>query len=125
MWDRTLRRLYEIRQELMSGLGNGEIREALWARQYWAGADGVGDSGPNQPDERLDFNEVVRMCRRLNISSSNEELMRLFKARVHRFRYSYALTLTMAHRRRTLKTKAPWTFRRSSTSSSYSSIARS
>lgn len=77
MWDHTLRRLYEIRKELMSGLGNGEVREAVWARQYWAGADGAEGSGSK--DDKLDFEEVVKMCRRLNISSSGEELMRLFR----------------------------------------------
>lgn len=76
MWERTLRRLHEIRQELMSGLGNGEVREALWARQYWAGAD-----GPEERDERLDFDEVLRMCRRLNINSPPDDVMRMFRVR--------------------------------------------
>lgn len=75
MWESTLRRLYDVRKALMSGLGNIEMREEVWARQYWSGAD-------EEKDERLDFDDVERMCRRLNINSPKEELMRLFKVRV-------------------------------------------
>ncbi|KAF8799533.1 PLC-like phosphodiesterase [Phlegmacium glaucopus] len=39
MWDRTLRELHLIRQELMRGLGNDQIRQALWEKHYWTGAD--------------------------------------------------------------------------------------
>lgn len=72
MWDVTLRKLYAIRQTLMSGLGNFEMRQAIWEKQYWKGAD-------QRPDQKLDFDEVEKMCRRLNINSSTESLLRLFK----------------------------------------------
>ena len=74
MWDTTLRRLYAIRQELMSGLGSADMRQALWEKQFWKGAD-------EEQDQRLDFDDVERLCRRLNINPSREDLMRRFKVR--------------------------------------------
>lgn len=71
MWDLTLRRLYAIRQKLMTGLGYTEIRQAVWEKQFWKG-----DSGS---DQRLEFEEVERMCRRLNINPSTDDLLRRFK----------------------------------------------
>ncbi|KAJ3524795.1 hypothetical protein NM688_g8501 [Phlebia brevispora] len=70
-WDSAVRRLYEVRKKLMSGLGHGEMRQAVWEKQFWKGADG-------QDDHKLDFEEVVRMCRRLNITPSRDDLLRRF-----------------------------------------------
>ena len=67
MWDKTLRELHAIRQELMRGLGNGEMRQALWEKHYWTGAD------------KLTFEEVEKLCRRLNIHSNHDNLFNLFK----------------------------------------------
>ena len=75
MWDITLRKLYTIRQQLMSGLGNIEMRQALWEKQYWKGAD-------QEMDQKLGFDEMERLCKRLNVNSSTETLLRLFKVRV-------------------------------------------
>jgi phosphatidylinositol phospholipase C delta len=72
LWDTTLRKLHAIRQELMSGLGNIEMRQAVWEKQYWKGAD-------TQSDQMLDFDDVERLCKRLNINSPTEDLFRLFK----------------------------------------------
>ncbi|GLB34525.1 putative phospholipase C [Lyophyllum shimeji] len=72
MWDTTLRKLHAIRQELMSGLGNIEMRQAIWRRHYWKGAD-------EEKDQKLSFEEVEKLCRRLNVNSSSGELFRLFK----------------------------------------------
>lgn len=72
MWDVTLRRLHAIRQQLMSGLGNIEMRQAIWEKLYWRGAD-------EQSDDKLSFDEVEKMCKRLNINSNTEDLLRLFK----------------------------------------------
>ncbi|OAX39023.1 PLC-like phosphodiesterase [Rhizopogon vinicolor AM-OR11-026] len=72
MWDITLRKLYAIRQELMTGLGNEEIRHAIWEKQYWKTSDEAND-------QKLRFDEAERLCRRLNINTSTEELTRLFK----------------------------------------------
>ncbi|TFK38082.1 hypothetical protein BDQ12DRAFT_683948 [Crucibulum laeve] len=71
-WDTTLRKLHAIRQELMSGLGNLEMRQKLWEKQYWRDAD-------EERDQRLVFEEVERLCVRLNINSGREELERLFR----------------------------------------------
>ncbi|KAH9931556.1 PLC-like phosphodiesterase [Fomitopsis serialis] len=71
MWDLTLRRLYAIRQKLMSGLGHTEVRQAVWEKQFWKGESGT--------DQRLEFEEVERMCRRLNINPSRDDLLRRFK----------------------------------------------
>jgi phosphatidylinositol phospholipase C, delta len=78
MWDGTLRKLYEVRQELMSGLGSIEMREAVWEKQYWKSADGDGE----EKDQKLEFEEVEKLCKRLNIRSSKEDLLRLFKVRL-------------------------------------------
>lgn len=72
MWNMTLRRLHSIRQELMQGLGNVEMRQIMWEKYYWKNAD-------EESDQKLVFNEVEKMCKRLNISTGQEDLYRLFK----------------------------------------------
>ncbi|KAI0634387.1 1-phosphatidylinositol-4,5-bisphosphate phosphodiesterase 1 [Trametes polyzona] len=72
MWDVTLRRLYAIRQQLMNGLVSADMRQAVWEKQFWKGAD-------EEQDQRLDFDDVERLCRRLNINPSREDLLRRFK----------------------------------------------
>ncbi|KAF8226708.1 PLC-like phosphodiesterase [Tricholoma matsutake] len=73
MWDAALRKLLAVRHRLMSGLGNVEVRQAVWERQYWKGAD-------QQGDQKLDFGEVVVLCKRLNTCLDAKELRRLFDA---------------------------------------------
>ncbi|KIJ06848.1 hypothetical protein PAXINDRAFT_103205, partial [Paxillus involutus ATCC 200175] len=72
LWDITLKKLYAIRQELMTGLGNEDIRQAVWIKQCWKSSD-------DQNDQKLSFDQVEKLCRRLNINSSQEDLMRLFR----------------------------------------------
>ncbi|KIY53891.1 PLC-like phosphodiesterase [Fistulina hepatica ATCC 64428] len=72
LWDSTLRKLYEIRQGLMSGLGNVETRQAVWERQYWKDSD-------EQGDNRLEYNEVQRMCLKLGVKLPAEDLQKHFK----------------------------------------------
>ncbi len=72
MWDSTLRKLYAVRQTLMRGLGNFDLREALWAKQYWKAAD-------EQADQKLYFEDVEKLCKRLNVNSSPDDLYRHFK----------------------------------------------
>lgn len=72
MWDTTLRKLHAIRKQLMSGLGHLEMRQAVWERHYWKSAD-------EERDQKLVFEEVEKLCRRLNIHSSTGDLWRLFK----------------------------------------------
>lgn len=50
------------------------MREALWVRYYWKGAD-------EERDQKLTFDEVEKLCRGLNINSSREDLERLFTVR--------------------------------------------
>jgi len=72
MWDSTLHKLYAVRQALMCGLGNFDLREALWAKQYWKAAD-------EQADQKLSFEDVKRLCKRLNVNSSRDDLYRHFQ----------------------------------------------
>lgn len=74
MWDITLRRLYAVRQKLMNGLGETDVRQAVWEKHIWRSAAAEGAA-----DQKLDFDEVERMCRRLNINPSREDLLRRFK----------------------------------------------
>ncbi|TFK31912.1 1-phosphatidylinositol-4,5-bisphosphate phosphodiesterase 1 [Crucibulum laeve] len=71
-WDVALKKLYAIRQGLMNGLGNVEIRRNVWERQYWKGADEEGD-------QVLDFDDVERLCTRLNVNLTTDQLRKLFK----------------------------------------------
>lgn len=76
MWNYTLRRLHAVRQELMSGLGYVEMRQAMWDKHYWNGAD-------EERDQKLVFEEVEKLCKRLQINSSQDDLYRLFKVFFH------------------------------------------
>ncbi|KAG8999389.1 Phospholipase C [Tulasnella sp. JGI-2019a] len=72
MWNQTLQKLYCLRRELMCGLGNMERRQLVWEKQYWKGGDASGDS-------KLDFGEVEKMCKRLNIHSARADLLAKFQ----------------------------------------------
>lgn len=74
LWNTTLRRLFAFRQGLLSGLGSMERKDDVWERQYWKDTDTSGD-------HRADFDEIERMCRRLNISSSRADLLNVFMVR--------------------------------------------
>lgn len=58
----------------MAGLGNTEVRESVWERQYWRGADEEGD-------QLLDFDDIERLCKRLNAHIPPKELKELFDVR--------------------------------------------
>ncbi|KAK0205064.1 1-phosphatidylinositol-4,5-bisphosphate phosphodiesterase 1 [Desarmillaria ectypa] len=70
-WLTTLKKLHTIRQGLMSGLGNIDVRDTVWEKQYWKGAD-------RQGDQRLEFSEIEGLCKRLNANTSRVELKKLF-----------------------------------------------
>ncbi|KAG6809109.1 hypothetical protein H0H92_001578 [Tricholoma furcatifolium] len=72
LWDTAVRKLYTIRQGLMMGLGQVDLRESVWTHQYWKGAD---DNG----DQKLSLDEVERLCWRLNARFSKSELQTMFK----------------------------------------------
>ncbi|KAG7451424.1 PLC-like phosphodiesterase [Guyanagaster necrorhizus] len=71
-WLTTLKKLCVVRQGLMTGLGNIKVRDTVWEKQYWKGAD-------RQGDQRLEFAEVEGLCRRLNVNSSQAELRKIFE----------------------------------------------
>ncbi|KIM36249.1 hypothetical protein M413DRAFT_449303 [Hebeloma cylindrosporum] len=71
-WSTALHKLYTIRQGLMTGLGNVEMRQSVWERQYWKGADEEGD-------QVLDFDDIERLCKRLNVNITTADLTKLFK----------------------------------------------
>lgn len=72
MWELSLRVLHGERKQLMEGLDHEALRQKLWERQHWRGAD-------SQGDQKLDIAEVENLCRRLNIFSSREDLEHRFK----------------------------------------------
>lgn len=93
----------------MSGLGNGDLREAVWERQVWRGAEGMGEGGTwgggggqggggggggqggngEGGDQRLRFEDVEMLCKRLNINPSKDDLLR-------RFQVSFSLSLSFS-----------------------------
>ncbi|KAJ7132050.1 PLC-like phosphodiesterase [Mycena epipterygia] len=72
LWESTVRKLYAIRLGLMHSLENTEMRQTVWERQYWKGADTGGD-------QSLTLGEVKAMCLRLNMNFPKGELERLFQ----------------------------------------------
>lgn len=75
LWDTTLRRLFAFRQYMLSGLGSIESKDSMWEKQYWKDTDTSGD-------HLADFDEIERMCRRLNISASKPNLLNIFMVSV-------------------------------------------
>ncbi|KAJ2933007.1 hypothetical protein H1R20_g4087, partial [Candolleomyces eurysporus] len=71
-WDTSLRKLYAVRQGLAAGVGNNEMRQAVWDRQYWKGADEEGD-------QKLDFDDVERLCKRLHANLKSSEIRNFFE----------------------------------------------
>ena len=73
MLDITLRKLYAIREGLKNGSGSLEMRQAIWEKQYWKASD-------EEKDQELNFNDVEKMCHRLNLDPPRDELRRRFNA---------------------------------------------
>jgi len=82
LWDTALQELCAIRQELMQGLGSPELREKVWLRRYWKEAE---EAHPTDMGRKIAFEEVVKLCRRLSINSSREDLLGWFKVRLRAF----------------------------------------
>ncbi|KAF5377772.1 hypothetical protein D9757_008113 [Collybiopsis confluens] len=77
LWKDSLEKLYAVRQGLMTGTYGNVIRDVVWEKQYWKSADHDGD-------QRLEFDDVQRLCRSLSLHFSEEELTKLFNtADVH------------------------------------------
>ncbi|CAG8692721.1 4541_t:CDS:10 [Dentiscutata erythropus] len=70
-WVDNLEKLYLHRRDVIGGLGHLRKRHSLWLKQHWKQADKDGDS-------RLGFDDVSRLCRRLNIHMSNAQLRNKF-----------------------------------------------
>ncbi|KAF8310416.1 PLC-like phosphodiesterase [Clavulina sp. PMI_390] len=71
LWSSTLRRLFAFRRYLLNGLVGPSHRDEMWQKRYWKDTDQSGD-------QRADFPEIERLCRRLNISSSRANLLNVF-----------------------------------------------
>ncbi|KAJ7742571.1 PLC-like phosphodiesterase [Mycena metata] len=67
MWITALRRLFAAQTELLSGLSHGEMLEAVWERRYWNGRG-------------FTFEDVEKLCKRLNATYPEDELRRIFEA---------------------------------------------
>ena len=74
IWNKTLRELHAIRQELMRAIGSVDVREVLLEKQHWEGADEV-------RDRKLTF----WLYRRLKINSNQEDLSRFSRGGLSAF----------------------------------------
>ena len=72
LWEKSLRSIYAIRQGLMTGRASAKLRQTILERQYWKGADEGGD-------KVLDFDDVQKLCWRLNANLTEKELRELFQ----------------------------------------------
>jgi phosphatidylinositol phospholipase C delta len=72
LWTDTLGKLITIRQGLISGSVNFSIRQSVWERQYFKGADKSGD-------QVLDLDEIKQLSRRLSANLTESELEKMFK----------------------------------------------
>jgi phosphatidylinositol phospholipase C delta len=79
LWEDSIRKLMAVRKEMLMGLSDGAVREEVWARQHWADADS------EDRDERLAFDEVEKMCRKMNVNASKDKLKSLFTVRIDHF----------------------------------------
>lgn len=114
-FETILRQLHSVRHSLMSGLGDPVLRQALWERQYWTSSD-------QEKDEKLVFEEVAGLCKRLNIASSSEDILRIFKVRHYTFHHS--LPIHPWDSKRTEPAVTTWISMISASSSSCSKRAR-
>ncbi|KAJ7257872.1 PLC-like phosphodiesterase [Mycena haematopus] len=72
LWETNLRKLYTIRLGLMHDLDNHELRQTVWEKQYWKGAN-------KAARQSLNLDDIKSLCVRLNIDFPKGELERLFK----------------------------------------------
>lgn len=92
-WSKTIQALWDARRELMGGIGglvggvgDGDLieekRKAIWMRKQWREAEVAGEvrrKGKEDKNGWLDFEAVLRVCRRLNIASSRKDLYTRFQ----------------------------------------------
>lgn len=77
LWEVAVMKLHAIRQGLATDLGNLDLRQTVWERQYWKGADKEGD-------HKLDFKDVKALTKRLNISLTSSQLKQMFQVSVYK-----------------------------------------
>ncbi|MCO5565792.1 hypothetical protein L7F22_019467 [Adiantum nelumboides] len=70
-WYNTLQAVQNERKLLASCVDMSERRQSIWLRQQFKDAD-------TSKDARLDFGEIVRLCRRMGIMSNKEDLRKRF-----------------------------------------------
>jgi hypothetical protein len=110
MWLDTLKHLYALRQELMSGVGNLKRRQQAWERLYWKSADDRGDA-------KLAWPEVKKLCLRLNVHAPEADLKQRFKVQTHFL--SRFLALMSLYRKLTFAAEGGLTLRTFRDSSSF------
>lgn len=73
LWKTTLQQSVAYRTDLLTGAGSLDPvqKHILWERQYWNDAERSGDHA-------IDFEEILGMCRRLNISLPQANLLNVF-----------------------------------------------
>ncbi|UZJ55909.1 hypothetical protein CBS101457_005229 [Exobasidium rhododendri] len=71
-WKNTLSAVQNERKMLMSGVDHLDQRQQLWLRQHWKLSD-------SSLDSKLEFKEVVKLCRKLGILSNGADLWNRFR----------------------------------------------
>lgn len=104
-WSRALQETWEARRELMAGIGGlgvgrgasgdavEERRKIVWMKKQWREAEVKGElvKGEYQKTQEveregwLDFDGVLRVCRRLNVATSRKDLKARFEVRFSAF----------------------------------------
>ncbi|KAF3927278.1 hypothetical protein ABW20_dc0110021 [Dactylellina cionopaga] len=77
LWTETLDALLNYRTELMAGIATqgDKVLGSHWKREI---SSQVGPSSANKKDERLSFEEVERLCRRMQVNCSRQYLRAKF-----------------------------------------------
>ncbi|MBW0506130.1 hypothetical protein O181_045845 [Austropuccinia psidii MF-1] len=66
-WKTTLEQILSFRHQLLGGLNHLRKRQTYWLKQNWGHAD-------SSQDSKLDLQEVINLCRRLNISVPQSDI---------------------------------------------------
>ncbi|WAQ93092.1 hypothetical protein PtA15_18A149 [Puccinia triticina] len=67
IWKDTLHQILAFRRELLGGLNHMRKRQDYWLKQNWT-------QGDSTEDAKLDFQEIVNLCRKLNISVPQSDI---------------------------------------------------
>lgn len=72
IWKETLEQILAFRRELLGGLNHMRKRQDYWLKQNWS-------QGDSTEDAKLDFEEIVNLCRKLNISVPQSDIRAHFE----------------------------------------------